>query len=720
MAIPAELQRQPALAPVPTRTASAAAFEDPSASFDPSAAFEPAARFPHRFDGLSTGPQDVGIDAEGDADSELEPAAPEAESTLNADSPSEERLLRRPWGRRETSSDEGGETGRRLERLDRDVEGEEPADGESPATPLNRHLLASGEPGSASPPGGSGTTTATAPRTGSGESLGGVGSPMESSGEVRAATAEENREFVDIANEFIQRGGERYLPAVTGIDATTHKPIIGTPPINREQLIRQLDGWKATVEQCLRIIRDALGGDTALDQSIRQTYRDAVGAAVTAAGEHQSRSRHELYEEHHERILEFAWPQATQDPDGNVLSDTLTAAERSNIRVVTTGISLTSIDTYFAANAVPVALPTNTTLRFGGAIPKELKAGIGSIAGTLASITDGLELNTTLTLGLDLGRVGGDYAAYRFTRVEHPAQAGQAATQEILVEHLGNIGLERMTNDQATAQLERFNRLNLQLGSGWGVDPNWDTNLELQALLRGISALPDADLTRIPGLTIDRAGASSIDASRAGEYNIANHTVSLFDGAFSSSLTRFGTPGASFADTTSFTIRHEIGHALDQVSLRTAMATANTTANALNAQVARQSAEFGDLETSPGRFTIPPDRRAAWDALQADITTARTASTAAATARDNARSLAGGRWELQPGTQNRTLVPGPVAAGSNAFRLAAQQDGVRITEYSDQSWLEYFAEAYALFRSAPGDLQRLRPHVYDYMLVTFP
>jgi hypothetical protein len=720
MAIPAELQRQPAIAPVPTRSATATAFEDPSASFDPSTAFEPAARFPHQFEGLSTGPQDLDNDAEGDANSELEPAAPEPESSRDAESPSDDRLLRRPLGRRETSSGEGGDTGRRLERLDRDVEGEEPANGESPATPLNRHLLASGEPGSASPPGGSGTTTTTAPRTGSGESLGGVGSPMESSGEVRAATAEENREFVDIANEFIQRGGERYLPAVTGIDATTRQPILGTPPINRDQLIRQLDGWKATVEQCLRIIQESLGADAALDQTIRQTYRDAVDAAVTAAGKHQSLSRHQVYEEHHGRILEFAWPQATQDPNGNDLSDTLTAAERSSIRVVTTGISLTSIDTYFAANATPVVLPTGTTLRFGGAIPLTLRAGLQNIAGTLSGITDGLELNTTLTLGLDLGRVGGDYAAYRFTRVEHPAQAGQPATQEILVEHLGNIGLERMTTDQATEQRARFSRLSLSLGSGWGADPNWDTNLELQALLRGISAIPDADFTRIPGLKVDRASSSSIDASRAGEYNIATHTISLFDNAFHSSLTRFGTPGASFADTTSFTIRHEIGHALDQVSLRTAMASANTTANALNAQVARQSAEFGDLETSPGRFTIPPDRRAAWDALQADITTARTASTTAATGRDRARSLAGGRWELQPGTQNRTLVPGPVAAGSNAFRLAAQQDGVRITEYSDQSWLEYFAEAYALFRSAPGDLRRLRPHVYDYMLVTFP
>jgi hypothetical protein len=65
-------------------------------------------------------------------------------------------------------------------------------------------------------------------------------------------------------------------------------------------------------------------------------------------------------------------------------------------------------------------------------------------------------------------------------------------------------------------------------------------------------------------------------------------------------------------------------------------------------------------------------------------------------------------------------VQGDTAAGRNAFRVAAQQDGVRLTHYSDESWLEYFAEAHAMFISAPDDLRRLRPHVFAFMQATFP
>jgi hypothetical protein len=52
--------------------------------------------------------------------------------------------------------------------------------------------------------------------------------------------------------------------------------------------------------------------------------------------------------------------------------------------------------------------------------------------------------------------------------------------------------------------------------------------------------------------------------------------------------------------------------------------------------------------------------------------------------------------------------------------LAAERDGVRITHYSDESWLEYFAETYAMFVSAPDDLRRLKPNVFAFMQASFP
>jgi hypothetical protein len=549
----------------------------------------------------------------------------------------------------------------------------------------------------------------------------GVGTPMGPAPNLRPSTPAEDREFVGLAIEFIQRGKEHYQPAFAGLAGTTRAPVFRTPPTSREQLVRQLEGWKATTTQCVTLIGTTLNNDATLDQQLRRAYRDAVEAAVSAAASHQSKSRHDIYDEHRERIHDWAWPAAVADPDRNALSDTLTPQERSQIRTVTTGITFGSVDSFFAANASAVALPQNTTARFGSTIRPALRAGLQNIAATLAGMTNGLELNSTLTLGLDLGRVGGDYVAYRFTRVRHAAQGrAQPATNEILIEALGTIGLERPRPGEVRTQRERFARLGLSLGAGWGASPDFETNAELQALLRGLAGIPDATLTRIPSLRIDRASTSSIDPNRAGEYDFATHTVRLFHQAFATSLTRFGTPGAGLSDATSFAIRHEIGHALDQISLRTALGTWNASVDRLNAQVGRRRAQFGDVEVSPNRFQIPPDRRAAWEALQRDIAAARAGEQTQAAARDAARALSGAQLQRRAGTNVFEAVQGPVAAGTSAFRQAAVQDGVRLTHYSDQSWLEYFAESYAMFISAPEDLARLRPHVFAFMQANFP
>ena len=521
----------------------------------------------------------------------------------------------------------------------------------------------------------------------------GVGEPMGSTGTPTPATPADNREFIDVSVEFIQHGKELYDPFPTGMDPTTHKWKYSTPPVTREQLIRQLDGWMATVEQCLNIIRVSLNNDAVLDQRVRQVYRDAVETVVSAAAKHQNHTPHELYDEHRARILDWAWPAATQDPHGRGLSEALTAQERSQIRVVTTAITFSSVDAFFAANATPVALPAGTTVRFGGAIAPALNAGLQNIAATVAGMSSGLELNSTLTLGLDLGRVGGDYAAYRFTRVRRAPQGrGQRPTEDILIEHLGAIGLERNRPSDTKTQRERFNRLGLSLGPGWGASPDWETNGELQSLLRGLALISDSSLTRVPGLVIDRAATSAINPSRSGEYDFGSHKVTLFNSAFAASLTRFGTPGAGFSDLASFSIRHEIGHALDEISLRTALGTWTTSVATLNAAVAtartQANTQFADVRTGPNQFRIPRDRQAAWNAIQAPVTAARAAEGRAATARDPARSLSGASLQRRQGTNVFEAVQGDTAAGRNAFRVAAQQDGVRLTHYSDESWLE--------------------------------
>jgi hypothetical protein len=98
--------------------------------------------------------------------------------------------------------------------------------------------------------------------------------------------------------------------------------------------------------------------------------------------------------------------------------------------------------------------------------------------------------------------------------------------------------------------------------------------------------------------------------------------------------------------------------------------------------------------------------------LQGQITQAEQALT-------QARSASGYRWQQQAGVWEQ--VEGGTGPGSNAFRLAAQQDGgIRITQYSDTEWQEYFAEAFSLYMTSPTVLEQLRPHVYDYFVSNYP
>ena len=45
---------------------------------------------------------------------------------------------------------------------------------------------------------------------------------------------------------------------------------------------------------------------------------------------------------------------------------------------------------------------------------------------------------------------------------------------------------------------------------------------------------------------------------------------------------------------------------------------------------------------------------------------------------------------------------------------------VRVTEYSDREWQEYYAESFSLYISDPIVLRQLRRHVYDYFVAHHP
>jgi len=502
--------------------------------------------------------------------------------------------------------------------------------------------------------------------------------------DVQTASAEERREFVETAITFLDGAADSYRLAT----------------VDEARLERTLEGLKGTVEGSQRIITADLGGDAALLGRLRDAYRSAVAELIRVASRQLNRTTHDIYQSQRERIHEWAWVRSSADPAAHMLGAALPEAERRRITVITSSVSIPNLDGLFSTRVArtTIPLPQGVTTSFAGAIPSGLEHGLRNVAGTL--IPNPLTLNSTITLALDLEAHGGDFGAYRFTYVQHtPAQGPQ--TQEVLIEHLGSVGIEGLTESQRDAQRQRFRQHRFSRGSGWSDE-------EFEALLEAIAQIPDGMLTPVDGLTFERATAHPTDPRAGGDYNPDTHSITMYDQPFSASLARFGTPGAGGVSTDAVrSVVHEIGHAVDLRPLRQAWNTLEQAQNAFRAV-------FRQHENPPGsgNYSFPSNMQMQFNTLQQQITQAEQALT-------QARSASGHRWQLQSGTWE--IVQGGTGAGSNAFRQAAQQDGgVRVTDYSNTEWQEYFAESYSLYITNPTVLRQLRPRVYAYFVATYP
>ena len=310
-----------------------------------------------------------------------------------------------------------------------------------------------------------------------------------------------------------------------------------------------------------------------------------------------------------------------------------------------------------------------------------------------------LGANTTVMLALDLSAFGGGYDAYRFTRLD----LGRALGSEILVERQGRIGIEGLRAEERRTMRQRFDRLGFR-AAGFSQD-------ELDQVLIGLSRIPDARLGTLGNLRFARAGSDPDHPDAAGHYDQAAHTIRLFDRAFSSGLTRLGT-GERPLTLAAHAVVHEVGHALDLSALRTTAAATATAERGL----------LGQFGTGGRGYRIPDPRdpeRARYDQLQQVLGGARRAETAA-------RSRSGARWS--GGTPSDVTDRLARGARQPAFRQAAIRDGAIAdrrgfpTTYPNPEsfWQEYFAESFALYRTSPDLLRRLRPNVFAFMQRELP
>jgi hypothetical protein len=363
-------------------------------------------------------------------------------------------------------------------------------------------------------------------------------------------------------------------------------------------------------------------------------------------------------------------------------------SERRALRVGTVAVSVpaASVREYFTI--MPSGNPSTVesvgaTNSFGTGIAATLRTGLGSVAAYIAGSTNGLPLNSSIEVDLDLSAHGGANTTYRFTYFEHTTGRGRAAStaRVMLIEEVG-AAIARPAVSTAPSGAFSIGSTNFTLSGTW-------SDADYSVLREALTLLPPAALTAAANLTLRRRSGSP--GTSGGHYDTATDTVELNDRAFPATTNlRFGQRPAAVR-----AVLHEVAHALDLRPLEQA-----------------------------------------WQAYDAAGQTAAARRTLLA-----ARSRSGSRWGRVAGSTDTDEIQEQASDVSPAFRAAVRRDGVRpdttrggrttpegttatlsggVTTYSDTDYQELFAESFALYASQPETLRLLRPATYAYFLGQYP
>lgn len=311
-------------------------------------------------------------------------------------------------------------------------------------------------------------------------------------------------------------------------------------------------------------------------------------------------------------------------------------------------------------------------------IPAELHVGLGSVGAWIQGDTNALPLNSSIEVDLDLSNHGGSHSTYRFTYFTHASgQGGQASTGNVML-------IELVGGAVAAPQGQTAPTGSFSIGStSFNLSGSWSD--EHYALLRqALALLPPQALADAAGVTFSQTGQSS--AGEAGEYDSENDTINIHSNAFPSSSMRVGQHSRGVHN-----ILHEIGHALDLRLLEQAWSTFNAAGQPESAR------ETILQERSPSGSRYVPEGSGDYNVEQ-DM----------ADSSGDFRQAAM-RDQVSRDTSGRLTVEGTTAN---------LQGG--ITSYSNTDYQELFAEAFALYVSAPDTLRQLRPNIYEYFNTRYP
>jgi len=455
--------------------------------------------------------------------------------------------------------------------------------------------------------------------------------------------------------------------------------------------------WKRTIDVTADALHTKLNDDAALTAGVKKAYTGAIAAATAVYAASLKQTVHTLLQAHREDIHEWGWPPDVAEQDANALSDAIPEADRKRIKVVsTTTIAPSMIDVAdLFAKGTTIGLPEGAEVTFSGGVAEKLRTGLQNVAGVLSRkmTPPPLTIDHTVSLALDLGAVGGDYGMYRFTYfTEHAPK--KSAAKRILIERLGALGMEGLAPSASADAQKRVTAHHFRFTGSW-------TDEQRDAVRRALTIVPDAQLSQLDGMAFARA-PDDPKTKDAGNYDPDKHVLTLFDRAFTTSAVRFGAPGAGVVGPDVYDVAHEIGHALDYRAYRQGNANVPVALAALRAR-------FGQYESPPGSMNFsgfPSSEQGEFDKRLGAVNKAQDAA-------DKPKTESG--HVLKQGT----LVEDPKA--KTDFRTAVAKDGkARATDYSAEAWEEAFAEAYALYTTAPDTLRRLRPAVHAFFVKRFP
>ncbi len=495
------------------------------------------------------------------------------------------------------------------------------------------------------------------------------------------ATPEDKRQFIKDTITFLTDMADFYRSKAMSTRATK-KP----KPFDPKKVLAT---WKTTVASDLTMIANDLGGDATLTANLQQAYAAAVREVLGAAAASEGITLHQAYEKYRDQIHEAGWPEGSVDDKSSDLSNAIPAAERAKIRVISTTIVPTAdlnIKDEFDAKA-----PTDPNTSFSGTVPDKLKDGLKNVAIRLMrGLTPPvLTLNSTVSLALDLGGVGGDYALYRFTFFEHTEKGKKS--NRLIIERLGPLGIDEMKPSRAKEAEKKFKAHGFKFKGVWKA-------AEKESVFAAIDLIADPLLSLVDGVSFDRDGIFKKDPDTAGNYDVKTHTITLFDRAFNESAVRIGPGGSRAAANATYAVAHEIGHAVDRRKMRAAMVKEEQAKATLKKN-------FGQFETSPGNFElnqVPND-------VVAEFNKELAAAKAAGTAVENVETESGVGFSGGVEVANKKT--------STPFRTAGA--GTRLSPRSLVNFEEYFAESFAIFSLDPDTLKRLRPKIHDYFVKTF-